>query len=111
MTNLDPESSNSCMNVALSAPKLMMQSKNSLNSCSATKLGVERFNRFLIASESMEFEFNALLCKAHSPDNTATAVNSVVRKATSLVMFNAFEMRAQAPAFLRNDLARQNFHP
>ena len=96
-TNLDPNRINSGMKLLFDAPKLIAHSKNSWNSGSATKVGILSWRRFLMNSKSMVFELSALLCNAHSPDNTDKAVNSVVRKAIELLSFNAFEMRAQAP--------------
>ena len=96
-TNLDPDRINSGMKLLFDAPKLIAHSKNSWNSGSATKVGILSWRRIFMNSKSMVFELSALLCNAHSPDNTDKAVNSVVRKAIELLSFNAFEMRAQAP--------------
>lgn len=96
-TKLDPNRINSGMKLLFDAPKLIAHSKNSWNAGSATKVGILSWRRILMNSKSMVFELSALLCNAHSPDNTDKAVNSVVRKAIELLSFNAFEMRAQAP--------------
>ena len=82
---------------AFNARELITHSRNSWNSGSATQVGILSWRRIFMNSKSMVFELSALLCNAHSPDNTDKAVNSVVRKAIELLSFNAFEMRAQAP--------------